>query len=208
MKSGFSCSYASGTLEFIPTPRLCFDSSQNSQKSVRSFRRHGKGLGGQLGPYRVLRRLAQRRGRPPSDGNPTKTALFVDVETTGLDPSRDEVIELAMVPFTYGLDGQIYEIGEPFQRFRQPSRSIPAEITKRIDQAGAHKPDGCRSGYRPAEVATFAKDGLVVAHNAGFDRRFVERVSDVFAKKPWACSMSQMIGPARGMRVQTALPGR
>ncbi len=142
------------------------------------------------GQYRVLRRLAQRRGRPPSDGNPTKTALFVDVETTGLDPSRDEVIELAMVPFTYGLDGQIYEIGEPFQRFRQPTRSIPAEITK---LTGITNEMVAGQVIDPPEVATFAKDAvLVVAHNAGFDRRFVERVSDVFAKKPWACSMSQI----------------
>src|SRR5690606_31880474 len=33
---------------------------------------------------------------------------------------------------------------------------------------------------------------LVVAHNAGFDRRFLERLTDVFVTKPLACSMSQV----------------
>jgi len=33
---------------------------------------------------------------------------------------------------------------------------------------------------------------LVIAHNASFDRRFLERLSDPFVLKPWACSMSQV----------------
>jgi DNA polymerase-3 subunit epsilon len=33
---------------------------------------------------------------------------------------------------------------------------------------------------------------LIVAHNAAFDRRFLERFSPAFEVKPWACSMSQV----------------
>jgi DNA polymerase-3 subunit epsilon len=39
---------------------------------------------------------------------------------------------------------------------------------------------------------------LVVAHNAAFDRRFLERFSEVFRTKPWACSMSQVDWAAEG----------
>src|SRR3546814_8833265 len=43
------------------------------------------------------------------------------------------------------------------------------------------------------EVASFANgSALVIAHNAAFDRRFAERLSDVFITKPWACSMTQV----------------
>ncbi|WP_018113012.1 exonuclease domain-containing protein [Caulobacter sp. UNC279MFTsu5.1] len=52
-----------------------------------------------------------------------------DVETTGLDWRQDEIIELAMVPFRYGVDGRIYEVGKAFHGFRQPTRPIPPEIT-------------------------------------------------------------------------------
>ena len=62
------------------------------------------------GYYKVQRRLRPRRFVTPADGTATRMGLFVDVETTGLDPQKDEIIELAMVPFTYGRDGRIFEI--------------------------------------------------------------------------------------------------
>jgi hypothetical protein len=42
-------------------------------------------------------------------------------------------------------------------------------------------------------VAAFAAPAaLVIAHNASFDRRLLERFSPVFQTKPWACSMSEI----------------
>ena len=81
------------------------------------------------GEYRVLRKLKPRREIQPHGGVAARTALFVDVETTGLDPERNEIIELAMVPFTYGADGSIFGTGEPFHGLREPDEPIPAEIT-------------------------------------------------------------------------------
>ena len=43
-----------------------------------------------------------------------------------------------------------------------------------------------------------ASADLVIAHNANFDRRFLERLHPVFATKPWACSMSDMDWRAEG----------
>jgi DNA polymerase-3 subunit epsilon len=142
------------------------------------------------GGYRVLRRLAPlARRNPPPDAR-TRLGLFVDTETTGLDPARDEIIELAMAPFTYGLDGEIYAVGEPFQQLRQPSRPIPAEVTAitGIDDAMVEG-----KSIDLEEVAAFvAPAALVIAHNAAFDRKFLERFSNAFNTKPWACSMSEV----------------
>ena len=51
--------------------------------------------------YRVLRRLVPRTIFTPSVGESTKTAILLGTETTGLDPRKDEVIELGMVKFDY-----------------------------------------------------------------------------------------------------------
>ena len=43
-----------------------------------------------------------------------------------------------------------------------------------------------------------ASADLVIAHNAYFDRHFLERIYPVFASKPWACSMSEIDWAAEG----------
>lgn len=142
------------------------------------------------GRYRVLRRLEPRSMLLADDGSPTRNGLLVDVETTGLDHSRDEIIELAMVPFTFGVDGRIFRVGDAFDRLRQPTCAIPTEITA---LTGISDETVAGEHVDPAEVEAFADAAdLVVAHNAAFDRRFLERFSDVFARKAWACSMSQV----------------
>ena len=148
------------------------------------------------GGYRVLRRLTPRPPVTVAEGVVTRIGLFVDVETTGLDWRADEIIELAMVPFRYGLDGRVYEIGEAFQGLRQPARPITAEITALtgIDEAMV----AGQSIDVDAVAAFAAPAALVVAHNAAFDRRFLERFCDVFSTKPWACSMSQVDWTAEG----------
>jgi DNA polymerase-3 subunit epsilon len=142
------------------------------------------------GQYRVLRRLRPSASRPDAGDAPTRLGLFVDVETTGLDPARDEIIELAMVPFTYGLDGVVHAIGKPFQAFQQSSEPIPPEITAITGITDAMVAG--RSIDPEAVTAAAAPAALVIAHNAAFDRRFVERFWPVFSTKPWACSMSQV----------------
>ena len=142
------------------------------------------------GDYRVLRRLAPRPPVAAPGDLKLVTGLFVDVETTGLDPARDEIIELAMVPFTFSADGRIFEVGAAFNELREPSIPISAEITA-ITGITAEMVAG--RSIDPHAVAEFAAPAaLVVAHNAAFDRRFLERYCDAFVAKHWACSMTQV----------------
>src|SRR6266852_5479889 len=79
--------------------------------------------------YRVLRRQMPRTEFASWEGQATKTGILLDVETTGLDTARDEVIELAMVKFTYLPDDRIARIMDVFSSFHEPQNPIPAEIT-------------------------------------------------------------------------------
>ena len=140
--------------------------------------------------YRVLRRLVPRTEFASCEGEMTKTGIMLDVETTGLDTARDEIIELAMVKFTYLPDDRIARITDIFSSFNEPQNPIPAEIT---DLTGIT--DEMVLGHRidPAAVAAFASDAvIVIAHNANFDRKFAERYWSLFEQKPWACSATEV----------------
>lgn len=148
------------------------------------------------GDYRVVRRLRPRAGILPPPGTPVRYGLVVDVETTGLDPRKHEIVELAMTPFSYGLDGTVFMVGESFQGLRQPSVPIAPDITA---ITGITNEMVAGRTIDLAEVARVAAPAsLVIAHNAAFDRRFLERFSDIFTTKPWACSLSQIDWAAEG----------
>ena len=105
-----------------------------------------------------------------------RRGLYVDCETTGFSPEHDAVIELALLPFTYTLEGYVVEVlhDEAQAHRNDPGRPLPAEITH---LTGLTDDDVC--GERidvEAASALIEGSGLIVAHNARFDRPFVEGV--------------------------------
>ena len=141
------------------------------------------------GAYRVLRRLEPRCADPELRPQGSRLGVVLDVETTGMDCARDEVIELAMVRFVYSPEGEVLGVQDTFQGLHQPTQPIPAEITAitGIDDpmVAGHKLDFDAVG------AFVAPAHIVLAHNAGFDRSFAERLHVYFSTKPWGCSMCE-----------------
>jgi DNA polymerase III subunit epsilon len=139
------------------------------------------------GDYRVLRKLKVRTQINEPDGSEIKSGIFLDVETTGLDTRRSEIIELAMVPFEFSSDGRMFGIGKPLQQFHEPSTPIPAAIsaiTGITDEVVAGKKIDITAVEEIVEPAS-----IIIAHNASFDRPFAERISPMFETKAWGCSM-------------------
>lgn len=140
------------------------------------------------GDFKVLRRLQRP---PPVTEIPenARRAIFIDVETTGLDPECDEIIELAMVPFYYTDQDELISIGEAFAALRQPEAPISEGVTK---ITGITDEMVAGRSIDPSDVAKFAGRSLIIAHNAAFDRPFLERFCPAMQQNPWACSMSEI----------------
>lgn len=142
------------------------------------------------GHFRVLRRLPVPRPTPMFRAPGARLGLCVDVETTGPDPHADEVIELAAVPFQYADSGRILAVHDPVRQVREPSRPIPAQVT-RLTGLDAETVRG-RAVDEAALAPLLSEASLVVAHNAAWDRPFLERLVPGFAHLPWGCLMTQV----------------
>ena len=148
------------------------------------------------GNYRVLRRLVPRPPSAPRSDSSEKIGIVLDVETTGLDHTGDEVIELAMLKFRHAQSGKITGVTASFQAFNEPSRPIPPAITKLTGITDAmvagHKIDD-------AAIDAFVADAdIVIAHHGAFDRKFVEQRWPGFEHKAWACSATEIDWKAFG----------
>jgi DNA polymerase III subunit epsilon len=148
------------------------------------------------GGYRVLRRVTPRSYVHVPDGTPTRRGLFLDVETTGLDRTTDEIIELAMVPFDFSDDGRIFTIHEPFNALRDPGRPIPPAITALTGITDAMVAGNL---IDVKEIAAILRPtALVIAHNAAFDRPFCEKFCSDFTALQWACSWREIPWASEG----------
>ncbi len=141
--------------------------------------------------YRVLRRLNVAEMGETLAGPTVRQAAIVDTETTGTDHAVDKVIELALVVFEYcAATGAVGRVLDVYDGLEDPGMPIPASST-----AIHGITDAMVAGQRidDGSVASLLDGvGLVIAHNAGFDRKFLEPRLPVFASMPWACSWAEV----------------
>ena len=142
--------------------------------------------------YRFTRPL-QFRHKFSDKAPPEKIikAVILDTETTGLNQMTDKIIELGMIKFDFcPVSGQVYNIIDSFNELEDPDFPIPPETTKVNGIDDTMVKGKVIDNF---EVKNFLQDvRVVIAHNAGFDRPFVEERFPFFADLPWFCSLSQI----------------
>ena len=149
--------------------------------------------------YKVTRPLIERSfysDEPP----PAKLlkAAILDTETTGTNQATDRIIELGIVVVEYCPEsGQVYRVLETFDELEYPDGPIPPESTL-IHGITDEMVRGKKINDAAVE-ALMSDVSLVIAHNALFDRGFVEERLPLFKSKPWACSYAQIPWKAEGI---------
>ena len=143
------------------------------------------------GDYRILRRLKPRDVfETVAPGQELRIGVLIDLETTGLDTTSDEVIELGLVKFAYLADDRVAHVVDTLGAFNEPTKPIPPEVTELTGITAAMV-----AGHRidPNAVTEFISDAkIVIAHNAAFDRPIAERYWPQFKDMAWACSANQI----------------
>lgn len=144
------------------------------------------------GRFRVLRKINLRDDpRLQHKTRKLATGICIDTETTGLNHSSDTVIELGIVVFEFNNDtGDIIRIAGNYSGFEDPKRPIPDEITK-ITGITNEMVHGQRFNDEIIEKIA-ANASIVVAHNAAFDRPFIEKRFPAFQHLSWFCTASQI----------------
>ena len=148
--------------------------------------------------YQVLRRLAPRLQWPDAaPGAAVTRVVLLDTETTGLDQSKDQIIELAIVRVDVdNATGLPVGPVQVYDGLEDPGRPIPKEV---VAITGITDADVQGQRLDEAQVAAIMQGvDLVIAHNAGFDRPFVEARLPYFANLPWACSFADIDWKAQG----------
>jgi DNA polymerase-3 subunit epsilon len=115
------------------------------------------------------------------------TVIVLDFETTGLSPDMgDRAIEIGAVCIENG------EVTGRFQQLMNPGRRISSFIEEYTGITNAMLVDAPPCGEVMAQFADFIGDNNLVAHNASFDKRFLDaelaRVSRNYSGQ-FACSM-------------------
>ncbi|MDO9437668.1 3'-5' exonuclease [Hydrogenophaga sp.] len=155
--------------------------------------------------FRVLRRLVPRSDFGPApvatDGAQTtpgfQRVLVLDTETTGLSHQADKIIELAMLLVSVDLStGLPFGPVTLFEGFEDPGMPIPA-IAKEVTGISDDMVQGHRLDDAQVQAVVDQAD-LIVAHNAGFDRPFLEARFPFFSRKHWACSFADIDWKAAG----------
>jgi exodeoxyribonuclease X len=108
------------------------------------------------------------------------TIRVIDIETTGVDPATDGIVEIASVDVYRSPEGHGITSEREFLVF--PGREIPPEasavhhIVDR-DVAGARRIEEVIDGFKTADA--------YIAHNNRFERSFLDRY---FGEQKWVCT--------------------
>ncbi|WPY00063.1 DNA polymerase III subunit epsilon domain protein (plasmid) [Candidatus Megaera polyxenophila] len=139
------------------------------------------------GQYRVTKKYQRPAYYNTGNENDKMIGVFLDIEATGLSYTQDKLIELGMVKFEYNKHGYIFRLLDDFNGYQDPGIPIPEYIT---ELTGIN--DDMVRGRKIEEnaVANYLQDvDLIIAHNAQFDRTFLEAAFPSLPAKAWGCLM-------------------
>ena len=130
-----------------------------------------------------------------------RVASVIDVETTGLEQERDEIIEVGVRQFQFNREtGEILSIGNFYSAFQDPGFPLSEEI-QNLTGITDELVKGQKIHWETLDQC-LGRSHLIIAHNASFDRPFIDAKSKVSSEKIWGCSLKQIDWAKKGLSSQ------
>ena len=180
-------------------PRLQFFNDDGYEEAIRTLEHSSS--------HRILRRIdfpvnaLALTDLPDHERCTVRSGIFLDTETTGMDHDIDEVIQLCMMPFRFAVDREtrtayLIEVQEPYVGLREPGKPVPEEVVQ-LTGITNEMLKGQSLDLEEIEKLIAGAD-IIAAHNAKFDRPFAHKITESFADKYWACSLSDVNWAGQG----------
>ena len=115
---------------------------------------------------------------------------IIDVETTGLNPTTDKIIEAAVILMQYNDSFDFTNLVSLYSSFNDPLSHIPEKITKITnitdDMVKSHKINWKKFH------GILNKADIIIAHNVKFDKSFIRQQGKFKEDKKYACSLEMI----------------
>ncbi len=126
-----------------------------------------------------------------TNADAVRTGAAIDIETTGLNNTKDKIIEIGLRTFKFNrYTGEILALDAAYCAFADPGMPLSAEIQHLT---------GITDDMVKGQVIDWEKvssllsaSQIVIAHNASFDRPFIDNELTESRKKIWGCSCEQI----------------
>jgi DNA polymerase-3 subunit epsilon len=185
-------------------PRLVFTGGQMSE--LHKFRWMGMAADGESVTLRKYKGEFQAPAFATAEwfaANPDlwRQGAALDVETTGRSSVTDKVIEIGIRCFRFHREtGEVLSREEGYSALQDPGEPLTPEIVRITGITDADL-KGQKIDW-PHVQALLEQAQIVVAHNASFDRPFMDRLLPVSTTKIWGCSFKQVDWTQKGFPSQ------
>lgn len=149
----------------------------------------------------VLKRVPESFIKLPCQDSKPFIATLIDLETMGINARTDEIIEIGILSFVFTTQDGIVDVIDTYNELHDPGKPIPEEIT-RITHITDDDVKGKAIDWNVV-LRILEKSHLVICHNSGFDRKFLElqtpeHIKLVIESKPFACTIKDIDWRGRG----------
>lgn len=155
----------------------------------------------------ILRRVPEifekKTSSPTSSSSSSSIskAVIIDLETMGLNPNTDAIIEIGALKFSFTDEDGIIEILDSYNELDDPRMPIPEKITQITGITNDDVKDKRIDWDKIAELLSDCN--IVICHNSGFDRKFLEaqtplHIQEQIKKCAFACTLRDINWLERG----------